>query len=101
MPVRFPTTGLISGVEIDNFEVEIYQPDARDPKRSSKAARNGRAYGDDWDEENNEAPRNRTEFHLYHHDHLDIDEEEGADFKVLMLPITVGPRENITMWVKN
>ena len=97
MPVRFPKTGLISGVEIDNYEVEIYKPEAKDPQRTIKATRNGRAYGDDWDKENNEDVRNRTEFHLYHHDHLDIDQEEGGDFKVLMLPITVGPRENITM----
>ena len=84
---------------MDNYEVDIYQPDANSQNRQGQAARNGRAFGDDWDEENDQDVRNKTEFHLYHHDHLDIDEEEGANFKVLMLPITVGPRENITMWV--
>ena len=35
--------------------------------------------------------------HLHHHEHQDIDLEEGNDFNLFALPIVIGPRQTISM----
>lgn len=99
-----------------NFSSEPEIENSRRPSSSLRIPRTGKSFEPQWNEdwieedlfdnyestdadiivkshENNEFPH----LHLYHHEHQDIDLEEGNEFNLFALPIVIGPRLNISM----